>query len=466
MTKENRNKYWVRSGLFSFFEKGSGFVFNFGSVVILLRTLSKEDMGAWILFLTVCSFMEVSRIGLLQNALVKYISSEAEDQYRNILTSSVLLNIALTIFYTIVLFFSANWLGNLWGHEGLKTLFHIYIVTTLLLMPLNQMNYIQQANLDFKGIFWAGFIKQGTFFTYVLFIWLSNGSVSLSNLAMVQILGIAFALGAAFYFSKPYLRFSKTIDWYWVQKLLTFGKYAIGTNLGSMLYKSMDKMMLGRMVSVASVAIYELAVKVTSLLDIPTLSAAPVVFPQSAIASAKDGHAAAANLYEKSVGLILTIILPCILVVQLVPDLIITLIGGTQYLDSIPLLRIVIFFGFFTPFLYQTGMVLESIGKPKINFYFTLFSFFLNLLFNAIFITLFGIVGAAYGTLLTYSIVFVLGQKMLHKLVGVQTSHVFYNTLRFYKMGFSFLKNRSWSSNQRTEEILLKRKPKEELINR
>jgi len=395
--------------MYSFFEKGSGFVFNFGSFYMLVRSLSQQDMGIWVLFITVCAFLEVSRIGLIQNGLVKYISSDGETSYGEIFTASCLLNIALTI---------------------------------VVLMPLNQFNYIQQANMNFQGIFWAGFAKQALFFCYVLYLYFFNIEFGLVDLAIFQIIAFGAGLVIAFFFAKPYLHFSKNIDWEWVKKLFHFGKYSVGTNLSSMLYKSMDKMMLGSMVSGAAVAIYEIAIKVTGLLEIPTLSAAPVIFPKSAQNAAKEGLSAAASLYEKSVGLILALIIPGVLVVQLIPELIITLIAGDQYLDTIPLLRFVVLFSLFTPFLYQTGITLESVGKPKINFYFTVVSFFLNFLLNAIFISIFGIVGAAYGTLVTYFIVFCAGQVMLKKLVGVKTGNIFRNIIDFYKQGFSFLKNR------------------------
>ena len=441
MSTSNK-KYWIKSGMYSFFEKGSGFVFNFGSFYMLVRSLSQEDMGIWVLFIAVCSFLEVSRIGLIQNGLVKYISSDGETSYREILTASIILNIALTIAYIFFLFIGGQFLSNLWNSEVLTTLFLIYAATTVVLMPLNQFNYIQQANMDFQGIFWAGFVKQAFFFFYVLYLYLFDVTFGLTDLAIFQIIAFGAGLIVAFFFAKPYLRLSKNIDWAWVKKLLDFGKYSVGTNLSSMLYKSMDKMMLGSMVSGAAVAVYEIAIKVTNLLEIPTLAAAPVIFPKSAQNAAKDGLLAAASLYEKSVGLILALILPGVLVVQLIPELIITLIAGDQYLDTIPLLRFVVLFSLFTPFLYQTGITLESVGKPKINFYFTVVSFFLNFLLNAIFITQFGIVGAAYGTLVTYFIVFCAGQFMLKKLVGVETENIFKNIINFYKQGFSFVKNR------------------------
>ena len=168
--------------------------------------------------------------------------------------------------------------------------------------------------MDFQGIFWAGFAKQFLFFCYVLYLFLFNVEFGLIDLAIFQIVAFGAGLGIAFFFAKPYLRFSKKIDWSWVKKLFSFGKYSVGTNLSSMLYKSMDKMMLGSMVSGAAVAIYEIAIKVTGLLEIPTLSAAPVIFPKSAQNAAKNGLLAAASLYEKSVGLILALIVPGVLV--------------------------------------------------------------------------------------------------------------------------------------------------------
>jgi len=224
--------------------------------------------------------------------------------------------------------------------------------------------------------------------------------------------------------------------------LIDFGKYAVSTNLSVILYKNMDKMMLGGMISTASVAIYDLAIRITNLMEIPTFSAAAVVFPQSAREMVTKGKDGVKKMYEQSVGAILALLVPIILFIEIFPEIIILIIAGEAYLSAVPLLRITILFGLFLPFGSQMGTVLESIGKPNINFYCTLFGFVLNIIFNFLFIKWLGVTGAAYGTLTTYIITFIATQIILYKILNVNTFNVFKYMWEFYQKGFELIKEK------------------------
>ncbi|MEM1122078.1 MAG: polysaccharide biosynthesis C-terminal domain-containing protein, partial [Bacteroidota bacterium] len=86
----------------------------------------------------------------------------------------------------------------------------------------------------------------------------------------------------------------------------------------------------------------------------------------------------------------------------------------------------------------QMGTALESIGKPNINFYCTVAGFILNIVSNYIFISWLGMMGAAYGTLLTYFLTFIITQIILYKMLKVNTLNAFKNIWLFYKKGFTF----------------------------
>ena len=88
MQKDNTKSYWLISGLYAFFEKSATYLFGFGSVFILYRVLEVSEMGIWVLFLTICAFLEVTRMGLIQNALVKFLSSEDEHLHGCLLYTS------------------------------------------------------------------------------------------------------------------------------------------------------------------------------------------------------------------------------------------------------------------------------------------------------------------------------------------------------------------------------------------
>lgn len=429
--------YWLKSGFYTISERLSVLFFGFGSLILLLRTFTKEEYGTWVLFLTVTSLLEVSRVGLQQNALVKFLTTSKDEEYGKIITASFLLNFIITIFCIISLLIGSQFFGWLWSSEELCTMLMIYVVTTTCLVPFYQCNFIQQANLDFRGIFFSTFFSKGLFFAYVLYYYLTNQHLSLVNLALFQILTAITGGVISYLFARKYLQFSKSIDWGWVTKLFNFGKYVFGTNLNAMLYKSIDKMMIGSLVGTAPVAVYELAVRITNLSEVPTFSVAAIVFPQSARQMAAEGKGSVGVLYEKSVGAILALVIPFILFIFVFPEFFIRVLGGDKYLDTVPILQLTIFYGLFIPFATQFGTILDSIGKPKINFYFTIFGTILNVVFNYIFITEYGLIGAAYGTLTTYLITFALHQYVLYKMLGIKAYNAFYYILDFYKQAYT-----------------------------
>ena len=441
MQKDTTKKYWIVSGFYAFFEKGANYLFGFACLFILIRNLEKPVWGVWVLFLTVCAFLEVTRMGLIQNALVKSLSSEAESEHGKINTASLFLNFALTAFFALLLYALAPLCGYIWD-ASIIPLLHIYALTTLVLTPMHQSNFILQANLSFKGIFLSNTIRQGSFFLFVLYLWWTGQAIELIPLAKFQVFTAFLGSIIGVYHAKPFFKFAKKAEWEWIKKLIDFGKYAVSTNLSIILYKNMDKMMLGGMVSTAAVGIYDLAIRITNLMEVPTFSAAAVVFPQSAREMVKKGKAGVKKMYEQSVGAILALLLPIILFIEIFPEFIILIIAGENYLEAVPILRLTILFGLFLPFGSQMGTVLESIGKPNINFYCTAFGFLLNIVFNYIFIRWLGITGAAIGTLSTYAITFVITQVILYKILNVNTLNVFKYMWQFYRKGFDLIKDK------------------------
>jgi O-antigen/teichoic acid export membrane protein len=325
------------------------------------------------------------------------------------------------------------------GAPDLANLLRIYCVTTVALIPFFQSNYIQQANLDFRGIFWGNVVKGGILFFYILYLFVNKEGITLAQLAVCQIVAAAGASLAAMYFAKPYLKFSRQLDMEWLKKLFHFGKYVFGTNLSTQLYKNVDKLLLGGLPGggQAAVALYDAAVKITNFTDVPTASMANMLFPQSA-KRVLEGKDAVKNLYEKAVGAILAFMVPCILGVMLFADWIIILVAGREYAEAANILRVTILFGLFMPYAVQFGTVLDSIGKPRVNFLYTIGSLILTALLNLFFINKYGAMGAAVGTLAAYAVTFVFMQAFLKKHLDVNPLKPFVYMVHFYQKALKF----------------------------
>lgn len=316
----------------------------------------------------------------------------------------------------------------------LAILLAIYCATTVVLIPFFQSNYIQQASLDFKGIFWGNSVKGGVLFSYILWLFVSDTAVDLVNLAYCQIIAAGLASLVSYLFAKKYIRFSWSVDMNWIRKLFNYGIFVFGTNFCTQLFKNVDKFLLSFLSAggLVAVALYEAAIRVTNLTDVPTASMANILFPQSARRS-EEGKEAVKKLYEKAVGAILAFMVPAIIFVLISADWIVFIVSGEGYEAAADVLRITIFFGLFMPYAVQFGTVLDSIGKPDVNFSYTALSLLFTIVFNLIFISILGVHGAAIGTLLAYVSIVVLMLVYLKKHLNVSPLQPFSYMVGFYK---------------------------------
>jgi O-antigen/teichoic acid export membrane protein len=422
----NTKTSWLQSGLFSLLEKLSVPIFGFGTLMLLARMFPKEDMGVWLQFVVLTSIMEMSRAGLIQNAVVKYLSTaQTTDEKRDINTASLSINIFVTILMTLAILLGAGYISEvIFKMPNLKYMLWMYIAHTWILAPLFQFNYIQQSYFDFRGVFWGNFVKQGAFFLFVFSCFLLHNVPSLTTLIIAQGVTSFLAVLISYHLAKQYLQFGEKLNWDWITKLFHFGKYVFATNLSTMIYKNMDGMMLAALVGPAAAANMNICARVNNLMEVPTGTVASLVYPQSAKKIEQEGKGAIKDLYEKSVGAIIAVLLPLVGLLLMFPKAVILVIGGYKYLDAVPILQLVAFYGLFMPFAVQFGTVLDSIGMPRTNFIVTFITACMNICMNYLCVKQFGVIGAVYGTLTTYTIMFVVMQTLLNRIIGTSPINV------------------------------------------
>jgi O-antigen/teichoic acid export membrane protein len=200
-----------------------------------------------------------------------------------------------------------------------------------------------------------------------------------------------------------------------------------------MFVKNTDTWMIGRLVSTAGVAIYNPAIRLSNLVEVPTLAIAGVFFPQVSQRLKEKGAAGVREVYIKSVSLILALTLPMVLPLYIFAELAITIVFGPEYVESASILRVTLFYTLIIPF----GTVMDGTKRPKINFYLLVLVAILNLVFNFIFLINFGVIGSAFATLLAYSIVFTLNQIVLYNIFQINTLHVFSGIIEWYRLAWT-----------------------------
>jgi len=210
-------------------------------------------------------------------------------------------------------------------------------------------------------------------------------------------------------------------------------------------------MMLGALLSPAASGAFNIAVRITNLIDIPGNAIAVVVFPQSSRRMEEEGKSAIKYLYEKSVGTTLALVLPGVLFLYLFSDFVIHFIAGEKYVDSIPLLRVTLLYCLLIPYGRQFGTILDSIGKTKITFLVVVGTTVLNLSLNYVLISRLGVMGAAYATLISNIAGFCVAQVILKKEVDVNLRNTIVYMLKFYPEFFEKYIRHAW--NKKAEQI-------------
>ncbi len=452
-----KDPYWMKSGIYTILNGFSALVFGFGGFLILIRILPKSEFGTWALFITVTAIIEVARNGLIQNAQIKFAAGASKEDYPKVLTASLMLNIIVTMCSIVLLLVFAPVLSNLWHSPAISKMFYLYSITTFLLIGFSQFNFIQQANYDFKGIFVTGLIRQGTFFSVILYFYFTKTTIDLLSLVLFQMAAAFMALCTGFIFVRKYFRVVLPVDWQWVKKLFHFGKFVFGTNISSMIYSSVDQMILGAMMPTSEVAIFNAANRMTNFIDVPVAALSSIVFPKSAQRVAEQGKDAVVYLYERAVGLLLAIIIPIVIVLGVSAKFIMNLAAGTGYANSIPVMQVILAASILQPFMRQFGVVVDSTGRPRINFYLLLGIMFYNIGAIYFFVSLFKntspALGAALGGSSAMLLFVIIAGIILRRLYGIKYSHTLVYCLWFYKDGFTIIKEKVFKiKSNKTED--------------
>jgi Na+-driven multidrug efflux pump len=135
---------------------------------------------------------------------------------------------------------------------------------------------------------------------------------------------------------------------------------------------------------------------------------------------------------------VLALLLPLCGVVLLFPEAFIVLLAGRSeaFQGAAIILQVTILYTLFVPYGRQFGIVMDTIGKPNFSFYFVLIGALTNIASNYFFIKEFGVIGAAYGTLLTLGLKFIAQQFILYHFVNIRTLRPLWYTVAFYRKAF------------------------------
>ncbi|MBX2876924.1 MAG: flippase [Saprospiraceae bacterium] len=410
----------------------------FVSFLLLVRAMSPYDFGVWVLFLTPTSFAEMGRIGLTQNAVVKFYV-EAEADRAKIFTAGLVLNVLCTLILSLLLIALSYPLASLWSAPELPALMLWYPAIALVHGTARYLDAIHMGQHDFKGIFWSKSLYGAGFIIGIIWIWWNLGQVELAYLPGLQLIAAVPSLLVYAIYKRSYLTLGPLVK-DWIKQIFHFGKFVLGTNFSSMFFNKVDLLMLAFFLNPIAVGLYNVATRITNYMEVPMSGISQAIYPRLAQVGQEQGYLKVGALYERSVGYLLALTIPIVGIVFFFPEPIIQLVAGTQYREAAPVLSILVIAVLVKPWGRLFGITLDAIGKPKLNFYFLLSGLLLNIILNGIMIQFWGLKGAAIATLLSLWTFVIAGQLFIGRIIPIRQSEIWRRFWIFYKQPMTELR--------------------------
>lgn len=390
-------------GLYSLLEKASIPFFGLASFFIVVRAFEQSEFGVWTLFISVSALLESVHNAFILTPFVKYYHTVSKAERKHIVAGSLILNSCIALSIALLILLLSGRIATIFDASSLAGILEMHILHLPLIVGVIQLNAFFHANGAFNNSFKLSFVRRCTFFLYVLYSLLPGRDITMDSLVVAQIISSILSL---ILFSKILIGLLRTVysGWReWITTLFNYGKYTVSTNLTSVLFKNTDTWMLGVLLSPVSVALYNPAIRISGLIEVPTGALASYIYPKLSKLSTENQVKNFSATLERTIAVNLAVYLPVILVLSFTASFVIDMLVGSNYAESASVLQITLLHALFIPIERHLGIAFNALGKPTFNFYLAVLRTIINVAMNYLLISAYGIDGAAIATLVSYS---------------------------------------------------------------
>ncbi len=336
--------------------------FGFLIFAVLARVLSLSDFGVWAIFLTTYTFFDLIRAGLVQNALVNFVSSTKNPQQKLRFEIAAWKITSLVSILAGLIFLAGYWV-NAWAE------YRLFFLTAPLLaiitVPFNMALWLSNARENYSAmqkirlislILFFVFLSIGFFVPISLFIVYGMYVLSLVISSIISLI-----LG--WYKIPSFFQETKTET----QHIIAFGKFSMGTLIGANLLRSSDTYLIALFLGNQAVALYNVAQRLLELFELPVRSFGIAAYPIMARLHSDKDKSSLKNYFEQQSGFLTLIIFFISLFVFVFAEHACIILGGAEYVESASILRWFLLFCMVLPFDRYTGIALDAIQQPKRN---------------------------------------------------------------------------------------------------
>jgi len=381
--------------------------------VYFARSVSIEDFGLFYAVFSLVLFLSFFRDLGINSALPKFIPEFIHkgkgDLVKTAIFASIILQLFLSLVIVLVAFVSAHWLSvNYFGTSDAL----IIIIVLAAFFPISAIYNLLRAS--FRGmqrhkIFALLEPVKNLSLLMLLFIFLKLGLGALSA-ALATVVGILVVIPIFSYILFNTFQFSRyhiTGFMPMAKKLVLFGIPVFSAAVAGQIIGHFDILMITYFLDIADVGIYSAVMSTALLLLLFAQSISSVVTPFSSSLIAKSGRKKASDIINTLVEILVILIAPIFFIFIVLSQNLIVLLFGQNFSPGSAAFSVLLVGVFFYSLahIYNHHFIGSGDTKRVMKIFF--FAAIINLFLNLIFIPIFGIIGAAVATSVSYFAMFI-----------------------------------------------------------
>jgi len=338
----------------------------FASFLVIVRSLTPDAFGVWVLYLTGASMLDMLRSGFVQSGLVRHASSGDENTKNAFIGAGLSLAVAVSLSLTVIVLIVGLAIDQDSLGVGWKLFFDYWPVVFIVTLPLQFAGWVQQAASRFDRVLILRLIVNGIFLVSVSGIALST-ELTVETVATVQILAGVIGSAVAVATRWAPLHAIKQARYHAVKRLGIFGAYSMGTLAGSNALRSSDTFLIGAFLGPLYVGLYNAAQKAVEALEIPLRGLTSSLYPEYSRLALKDNPVGVLALLTKSSTIVTALMVPFSVVLLIWAEPIVALVAGEAYVEAASVTRVFAVAVLLMPADRFTGLALDSLGRPGLN---------------------------------------------------------------------------------------------------
>ncbi|WP_435348903.1 flippase [Haloarchaeobius sp. HRN-SO-5] len=237
---------------------------------------------------------------------------------------------------------------------------------------------------------------------------------------------LAAAVGAVLAYTRFYTTYdaATTADSDLSRRILEYSVPLTATRGANVLDKKVDVLLVGILVNMTAVGYYTIAKQVSDFVSAPASSFGYTISPALGEQSSRDRVDRAATLYEQSLTYVLVAYVPAVVGLVLVAEPTVRYVFGTDYLGAVPVLQVFSGFILVNALNKVTSDGLDYLGRARSRAIIKSAMAVGNFVLNLALIPIFGVVGAAVATVLTYTVYTLSNVYFIHQELSIDVGRV------------------------------------------